>query len=215
MPWDVSARRGPVNAKIQCLHGAITVCSKQFICTRPFISCYCSTSAIRWFSGPDNLDVAHNANERWFRGDLWTSQRREQTHSWPRAQTVQRSLQETGERPGDLTDVVASAWRLYMDSTWFHAIICINRSSRDPVTVCGIFCSTFMVVLLSLSRSLSLSLCVSRSLLLCSIGSSVSDVSKLETNSCLEVPKIKCTDHVIISLDTLRNNCKLPLFKAR
>lgn len=48
-----------------------------------------------------------------------------------------------------------------------------------------------------------------------STGSSTLDVSKLETNSCLVVPKIKCTDLVIISLHTLCNMCKPPLFKAR
>lgn len=96
-------------------------------------------------------------------------------------------------RPRELIDVVARAWRLDVDPAWFHAIICIKRCSRGAVTVCGGLCST----------SLPLSL-----------GSSVQDVSRLETNSCREVPEIKCTDLVIISLDLLRNSRKLPLFKA-
>lgn len=38
------------------------------------------------------------------------------------------------------------------------------------------------------------------------------DVSKLETNSCVEVPKIKCSDVVVISLDLLHKSYMLPFF---
>lgn len=52
----------------------------------------------------------------------------------------------------------------------------------------------------------------SASLLRCSTGSCVEDVSKLETNSCVEVPKIKCSDVVVISLDLLHKSYMLPFF---
>lgn len=40
-------------------------------------------------------------------------------------------------------------------------------------------------------------------------------VSELETNSRRVVPKIKCTDLVIISLGMLRNGHEIPLFKSQ
>lgn len=40
------------------------------------------------------------------------------------------------------------------------------------------------------------------------------DVSKLETNSCVEVPKIKCSDVVVISLDLLHKSYMLPFFQS-